>query len=206
MEAQAVEEGGDGGSGVFAGGVENAVGEGGGLELLFSLGTGIGFEVGVGGDEEAGGADVDAGVLVVDAGEEELGGRQGDADGLAAVLVGDVDVLGLELGEVDAGDGLAVDDEKEAVAGEQVGEDGGGLGAFDYGVDRVDDGLESVEALDALDDGGDRGVEGSGAAGDGGGNSGHDAVGGVADEDDHRGGAEDKREQDDEEGTGGAAA
>ena len=76
-------------------------------------------------------------------------------DGLAAVLVGDVDVFGLELREVDAGDGLAVDDEEDAVAGEQVGEDGGGFGAFDDGVDRVDDGFEAVEALDPLDDGGD---------------------------------------------------
>ena len=77
MEAEAVEEGGDGGAGVFAGGVEDAVGEGGLLELLLGLGAGVGFEVGVGGDEDAGGADVDAGVLVVEGGEEELGGRAG---------------------------------------------------------------------------------------------------------------------------------
>ena len=35
---------------------------------------------------------------------------------LPAVLVVDADVLGLELGEVDACDGLAVDDEEDAVA------------------------------------------------------------------------------------------
>ena len=66
-EAEGVEEGGDGGAGVFAGGVEDAVGQRGGLELLLGFGAGVGFEVGVSGDENAGGAQVDAGVLVVDA-------------------------------------------------------------------------------------------------------------------------------------------
>src|SRR5271163_3470019 len=83
FEPQAVEEGGDGGAGVFAGGVEDAVGERGGLELLLGLGAGVGFEVLVDGDEEAGGAGVDAGVLVVDGGDEELGWGEGDLDRLA---------------------------------------------------------------------------------------------------------------------------
>jgi hypothetical protein len=99
--------------------------------------------------------------------------RKGDVDGLAVVV--DADVFGFELREIDAGDGLAVDDEEEAVAGEEVWEDGAGLGAFDYGVDGVDDGFEAVEALDTLDDGGYGGVEGGGAAGDGGGDSSEDA-------------------------------
>ena len=96
----------------------------------------------------------------------------------------DANVLGLELGEIDAGDGLAVDDEKKAVACEQVGKDGAGFGAFDDGVDGVDDGFQAVKPLDALNDSGNRGVEDSGAACDGGGDAGHDAIGGVADEDD----------------------
>ncbi len=37
LEAEAVEEGGDGGAGVFAGGVEDAVSEGGLLKLLLAL-------------------------------------------------------------------------------------------------------------------------------------------------------------------------
>jgi len=78
--------------------------------LLLGFGAGVGFEIGIDGDEEAGGANVDAGVLVVEGGEEELGGGQGDADGLAAIPVGDADVFGLQVGEVDAGYGLAVDD------------------------------------------------------------------------------------------------
>ena len=97
---------------------------------------------------------VDAGVLVVERGEEELGGGKGDADGVAAVLASDVDVFGFELGEIDSGDGLAVDDEEDAVAGEEVGQDGAGSGAFDDGVHGVDDGFEAAEALDVLDDGG----------------------------------------------------
>jgi hypothetical protein len=204
VEAEAVEEGGDGGAGVFAGSIEDAVGEGGGLELLLGLGAGVGFEIGVGGDEEAGRADVDAGVLVVDGGEEHLGGREGDVDGLAAV--GDADLFGFELGEIDARDGLAVDDEEQAVAGEEVREDGGGLRAFDDSVDRVDDGLEAVQALDLLNDGRDGGVEGGGAAGDKAGEAGGDADGGLADEDDDSGCPENESKQEGEEGSGGAAA
>src|SRR5580704_4765297 len=95
VEAEAVEEGGDGGAGVFAGGVEDAVGEGGLLDLLLGFGAGVGFEVGVGGDEDSGGGHVDAGVLIVEAGVEDLGGREGDVDGLAVVV--DADVFGFEL-------------------------------------------------------------------------------------------------------------
>ena len=62
----------------------------------------------------------------------------------------DADVFGAELGEIDAGDGLAVDDEEDAIAGEEVREDGAGLGTFDDGVERVDDGLEAGEALNLL--------------------------------------------------------
>ena len=136
------------------------------LELLLGLGAGVGLEVLVYGDEEAGGAGVDAGVLVVERGDEELRGGQGDVDGACAVFLVDADVFGFELAEVDSGDGLAMDDEEDTVAGEEVGEDGAGFGAFDDGVDGVDDGLEAVEALDALDDGRDRGVVDGGAAGD----------------------------------------
>src|SRR5277367_1492390 len=89
VKAEAVEESGDGGAGVFAGGVEDAVGERGLLELLLGLGAGVGLEGLVDGDEEAGGAGVDAGALVVEGGDEELGGGKGDVDGLAAVLVFD---------------------------------------------------------------------------------------------------------------------
>src|ERR1700727_723371 len=92
-----------GGAGVLAGGVQDAVVEGGFLELLFGFGAGVGLEVLVGGDEEAGGAGVDAGVLVIEVGGEELRGGQGDMDGTGAVLLVDADVFGLELGEVDAG-------------------------------------------------------------------------------------------------------
>ncbi len=88
-------------------------------------------------------------------GDEELRGGQGDVDGAGAVLLVDADVFGLELAEIDASDGLAVDDEEDAVSGEQVGQDGARFGAFDDGVDGVDDGFETVEPLDALDDGRD---------------------------------------------------
>ncbi len=206
MKAEAVEEGGDGCAGVFAGGVEDAVGEGGLLELLLGLGTGVGLEVLVDGYEEAGGAGVDAGVLVIECGDEELRGREGDVDGLAAVLVFYADVFGFELAEIDSCDRLAVDDEEETVAGEEVGEDGTGFGAFDDGVDGVDDGFEAVETLNALDDGGDGCVEGGGTAGDCGGDTRENAGGGLTDKYSESDGAKDKREQDDEQGSGGAAA
>ena len=206
MEAQAVEEGGDGGAGVLLAESRIPSERAEACSCFSALRRGVGFEVRVGGDEDTGGAHVDAGVLVVEGGDEELGGWQGDADGLAAVLAGDLDVFGFELGEVDSGDGLAVDDEEDAVAGEEVGEDGGGFGAFDDGVHGVDDGFEAAEALDLLDDSGDGGVEGGGAAGDGGGDAGHDAGGGLAEEDDDGGCSEDEAEKDEEEGPGGAAA
>ena len=57
LKSEAVEEGGDGGAGVFAGGVEDTVGEGGMLELLLGFGAGVGLEVLVGGDEDSGGAE-----------------------------------------------------------------------------------------------------------------------------------------------------
>ena len=139
MKAEAVEEGGDGGAGVFAGGVEDSVAEGGLLELLFGLGAGVGLEVLVYGDEQAGRTGVDAGVLVVEGGTEELGGWKGEMDGAGAVGVGDTDVLRFELTEIDTGDGLAVDDKKKAVAGEEVGEDGAGARTFDDGIDGVDE-------------------------------------------------------------------
>jgi hypothetical protein len=206
FEAQAVEQRGDGGAGVFAGGVEDAVGQRGGLELLLGFGAGVGFEVGIDRDEEAGGTDVDAGVLVVDGGEEELGRGEGDVDGLGAVLVGDADVFGFEPGEVDSGYRLAVDDEEDAVAGEEIGQDSARFGPFDDGIDRVDDGFEAVKALDSLDDGWYGGVKRGGSAGDCGGYTGHDAGGGMADEDGQRDGSEEEREQDGEESTGGGAA
>ena len=144
MEAEAVEEGGDGGAGVFAGGVEDSVGEGGLLELLLRFGAGVGLEVLVDGDEQAGGAGVDAGVLVVEAGDEELRGGQRDVDGAGAAGLGYLDVLGFQLREIDSGYGLAVDYEEDAVSGEEVGEDGAGFVALDDGVDGVDDGLEAL--------------------------------------------------------------
>ena len=127
-------------------------------------------------------------------------------NGAGPVFLVDADVFGLELAEVDAGDGLAVDDEEEAVSGEQVGKDSAGFGTFDDGVDGVDDGLEAAETLDALDDGGDGGVEDGGAAGDAVGDPGEDAGGGLADEDHHGGRSQNEREQKGEEGARGAAA
>jgi len=191
VEAEAVEQGGDGGAGVFAGGVEDPVSEGGLLDLLLGLGAGIGFEIWVGGDQDAGGTEVDAAVLVVERGDEELRGGEGDVNRLAV----DADVLGLQLAQIDPGYRLAMHDEQDAVTCQEVGQNGAGFGAFHDGVDGVDDGFESVEALDALDDGRDGGVEGGGAASDGGGDSGQRAGGGVAKEDSQGSGAEEQREK-----------
>ena len=82
FEAEAVEQGSDGGAGVSAGGVENAVGEGRSLQLLLGLGAGVRLEVRIGRNEDAGGTNIDAGVLVVDGGKEDLRRRQRDMDRL----------------------------------------------------------------------------------------------------------------------------
>ncbi|MCU1222777.1 MAG: hypothetical protein JWQ42_870 [Edaphobacter sp.] len=206
LKTEAVEEGRDGGAGVFAGGVEDAVGEGGLLELLLGAGAGVGLKVLVDGDEETGRTGVDASVLVVECSDEELGGGQGDVNGAGAVSLVDADVFGFQLGQVDSRYRLAMDDEKDAVAGEEIGEDGAGSGAFDDGIDGVDDGFEAVEALDALDYGGNRGIVRRGAASDAVGDAGKAAGGGVADEDGQSDGAEDEREEEGEEDSRGAAA
>ena len=202
LEAEAVEQCSDRGAGVLAGSVEDAVAEGVFLELILSVGTGFGLEILVGGGEQAGGTSVDAGVLVVDGGDEEFGGGEGNVDG----LVVDVDIFGPELGEVDTCDGLAMNDEQDAVAGKKIGQDGAGLRAFDDGVERIDDGFEAAEALDLLDDGGNRGIEGGrGASADGGGNAGENAGSSVAEEDNHTCGTEEQGEDEGDEGSGRAA-
>ena len=66
LEAEAVEQGGNGGAGVFAGGVQNAVTEGFFLKLVLGPGAGFGLQVLVGGGEQAGGAGVDPGALIID--------------------------------------------------------------------------------------------------------------------------------------------
>ncbi len=150
---------------------------------------------------------VDAGVLVVERGDEELRRRQGDLDAAHAAGLGHVDVLGLELAEVDAGDGLAMDDEQDFVHGEGVGQDGEGRGrddAFDDGIGRIDDGLQAGEALDLRDDDRDGGVVG-GARGDERGEARGDSGAGVAEEDDDAGGSEDERQKKGKERSGGAA-
>lgn len=141
-------------------------------------------------------------MLVVERGNEDLRGGQGDVDGLPA----DVNILRFELSEVDARDGLAVYDQEEAVAGEQVGEDGAGFGAFDDGVDGVDDAFEAADVLDLLNDGRNGGVDGGGAAGDGSGDVAQESGCGVANKDGQEGGAEKKSEEEGKDGSGGAAA
>ena len=204
LKAEAEEDACDGGAGVFGGGVEDAVVECGLLKLGLGTGAGVGLEVLVGGDEEAGGAGVDAGVLIIERGREELGGWERDVNGMRGGV--DADVFGAELGEIDAGDGLAVDDEEDAVSGEEVREDEAGFVAFDDGVERVDDGFETLQALDFPDDGGDTGVDGGGTAGDEGGETRGEACCGVAHEDDDGRGAEDDGQQHAEERAGGGTA
>jgi len=201
-EAEAVEERGDGRARVLAGGVEDAIGKSRLLELLLGLGPSVGLEVLVGRDEEAGRAEIDAGLLVVECGDEELRGRQRDVDGLAT----DADVFGVKPGQVNAGDGLAVDNEEDAVADEQVRKNCAGFGAFDDGVDGVDDGFETVETLDLLHDCGDGGVEEGGAGDDAVGDVREDTRGGVPEEDDHGGGAQKECEKEGEDGSRRAAA
>ena len=207
-KAEGIKQGGEGGAGVFAGGVEDTVGEGGLLELALGFGAGVGFEVAVDGNEQAGGAGINAGVGVVEGGDEDFRGGKDEMDGAigGAVWVFDADVFGFEFGQVDAGDGLAVDDEEDAIGGEDVGEDGAGFVAFDDGVERVDDGFEAIEGLDVVDDGGDGLIEGGGARGDEGGQARGEAGGGVMEEKREGGGAEQEGEQEGKERGGGAAA
>jgi len=80
-----------------------------------------------------------------------LAAEIGPAIGVDRLAV-DADIFGFQLAQIDSSDRLAVYDEQKTVASEQVGQDGAGTGAFDHGVDGINDSFEAVEALDALDD------------------------------------------------------
>jgi len=176
------------------------------LQLLFGPGAGFGFEILVDGDEQSGAAGVDAGVLVIECGDEELGGGKGDVDRAISCGVGDVNVFRPEEGEVDAGDGLAVDDQEDTISSEKIGEDGTGFVAFYDGVERVDDGLQAVEPLNLLDHRRDGGVEAGGPTRDESCSPGEQATGGMTDEDTHGSGTKDESKQEGDEGSGGGAA
>jgi len=162
MEAEAVEEGADGGLGVAVGSHEDAVVEGGLRHLLLGGLADLGLEVHIGINEQAGAAGKDLGLAVVNAGGEDLGRGQFDMNGIAV----DGDVGGLELLEIDAGDDFAVSYEDELVADEEVGNVGALTLAFNDFVEGVDDRFEAGELADAFDDGGGGGVDCGGAAGD----------------------------------------
>jgi hypothetical protein len=162
MESEAVEQGGDAGLGVDAGFVEDAVCDCGLGDLLLRCLAYFGFQVRVGGYKQAGGAGVDARVLVVEARGEDLRRGKMDTHGLAR----DGDVAGLELGHVDARDDFAVGDEKQLIAGEEVGQEDVFTLAFDDLVDGVDHCFQTREPADLFDDRHGGGVDGGGAAGE----------------------------------------
>jgi len=162
VEAEAVEEGADGGLGVAVGAHEDAVVEGGLCHLLLGCLANLGLEIHVGVDEQAGASGKDLGLAVVDARGEDLGCGQFHMNGIAV----DGDVGRLELLKIDAGDDFAVGDEDELVADQEVGNVGALALAFDDFVEGVDDGFEAGELADAFDNGGGGCVDCGGAAGD----------------------------------------
>src|SRR5438270_2979727 len=99
-----------------------------------------------------------------------------------------------------------MDDEQNAVAGEQVRQHGGRLGSFDDSIDRVHHRFKPVQPLNLLDDGRDGGVDRGGTAGDGGRQPSHDASRGVTDEDGQCDGSKNQRKQNNEQGAGGGGA
>ena len=149
-EAEGVEERGEGGAGVVAGGFEDIVLEGGVLQGAFGFKADLAFEIGIRGRKEAGVAGVDAGFGIVEAGDEDLRLGKAKHDGVVA----DGDVLWLELAEVHAGDDFAMDDEEEAVTGEEFGEDGIFVFAGDDFVHGELNGFEALELLNLANDGG----------------------------------------------------
>ena len=134
------------------------------LELALGFLANLRFKIRVGGDEQSGMARVDARLFAVEARAENLRGRKMDAN----LAPADVDIVGLERFEIDAGDDLSVNQHEQAIAGEEVGENGIFLRAGDDLIHGVDDGFEAREALDVVDDCRLRDVDGEAAAGDGG--------------------------------------
>lgn len=150
MKAETLEHAGDGATGVVSGGFEDAVLQGGLLELAFGFYADLAFEIGVRGRKQAGVAGIDFGSGVVDAGAEDLRGGQVDGD------VGGVDlnVAGLQVREIDASNDFAVYYEKQAVTGQEFGEVGVGVLSGNDFVHGVADGFETLEFLNLADDGG----------------------------------------------------
>ncbi len=162
MEAEAVEQGGDGCAGIRAGFREDAVVECGLRHLLLGGLADLGLEIYVGVHEQAGDAGIDLGLAIVDAGGEDLGGGQVHVNGIAI----DGDVGRFELLEIDAGDDIAVGDKDEFVSDEKIRDVGAFALTFDDLVEGVDDRLEAGQLADLFDDGGGGCVDGGGAAGD----------------------------------------
>lgn len=152
--------------------VEDAGGQRGLAQIFNGLLADFTLEAGIDGDEEASGALVDVGLLVVEGDGEELRGWQVDVDGPVA----HADLLRCELAEVNAGDGLTVDFEKDFVSGEKGGQDAVLAIAGDQLIHRVRDGLEAREPADLHDDRGLRGVDAESAGAEGGGDAIPDAV------------------------------
>ena len=78
----------------------------------------------------------------------------------------DTNVFRLQLGKIDSGDGLSVDDQQHAIRGEDVRKDRARLGAFNDRIKGVDDGFQPIELLNLFDHGRDRSADGLGTSGD----------------------------------------
>ena len=185
------------------GGAKDAVSEGGLFELALGFLADLRFEIGIGGDEKSCLAGVDAGLAAIEASAENLGSGKMDVNVAAA----DVDVVGLESCEVDAGDDVAMNEHEQAITGEKVGKNQVLFGAGDDFVHGIDDGFKPRQTLDAIDNGGLRGIDDESAAGDGGVEAADQAgpgVGGMKDdrgEDEKSGQGQDDDEENDEKGT-----
>src|SRR5581483_5208161 len=117
LKSKRVQQAGESGTRILLRGIENAVGKRGLLEIMFGLLTHLGFQVRIHWNKQAGLAGVHPGFRTIQPGREQLGGRHMQAD-LAAVHR---NIAGTEGGEINAGDNLPVDEEQQAISGQEIG-------------------------------------------------------------------------------------
>ena len=115
-------------------------------QLAFCLLAHLGFEIGIGGDQKPGLAGVDSRLRTVQPRAENLRGGNVQLD----VLAFHPNIARLEDGEVNPGNDLAMDEEQNAISGQEIRKERIFLGAAHYFVHGVDHCLQALQPLDAV--------------------------------------------------------
>ena len=120
------------------------------MDLSLGLLPYFGFEIWVGGNEQAGLARVDASLRAVEPGGKDLSFWRVNYN--FATL--HFEIAGCNRAEINAGDYFTVYQHEKTIAREKIRKDGTFFAPTDDFIDAVNDGFEPLELLNFLDDGG----------------------------------------------------